>query len=927
MTYPESLILNDWRASFVTVAGVLLTLTSVGGAYAQPQVINSTPQGAPETRKPHENQADTDPVGVADPSARPSKGTKNDAAESPEIVVTGSHIRGAAPTGSPVNVIDRSEIERSGLGTAAQVLHALPQNFRGGINEEVREGPDYGTNAFGGSTINLRGLGANSTLVLLNGRRVPGGGLKGGFTDISLIPLSAIERIEVLPDGASAVYGSDAVAGVVNIVLKKNYEEIESRARYGSVTKGSLDDYQLSQSFGYDWGSGGILGNYEYHNRDALPASEVSRARTADMRRFGGDDHRFIYSNPGNILDPNSFLPAYAIPANQNGRSLTVNDLFAGKVNLGEPNFGSDLSAGQERHSVYMRIRQGLSADLDVSAEGLYSTRNFSSRHAPDVTTLTVLPSNPYFIDPFGLGYTLVSYNFYNEQAPRNSGRVTDALGMLTADYQIKLWEVRATAAYGLEKSRVTNYEVIDYEKLSVALENPDPRLAFNPFADGPGLSPGAMRQLLYNQFTKRKSQIWNANLTTDGPLADLPAGQIKLAAGADFRREKLRGLSESNTSISAVNIARNIYASFGEISVPLIAEAMNIPLIRTLDISLALRYDKYEHIGDTVNPKVGARMEVAEGLELRSSYGTSFRAPSLLDIDNSAPTIAVIMFPDPRSASGISQVLYLAGSNPDLNNEKSTTWTVGFDWRPLHSGRLAFNLTYFDILFKDRISSPAVSTALLGQEDRYPNAIVRNPTASELGLFCSHPRLIGNRSECREGRIAAILDLRLQNMSRTNVRGLDIGVSSNFPAFGGDLGVGLNASYIIDYRQQEAEGASTFELVNTLGNPVDLRLRGNAVWVWKGLSASAFINYQDSYVNDRKIPFERIDSWLTIDVQFAYRLGVSQAGIFNNTSLSLSVQNIFNAKPPFVNWEIGYDPANASALGRFVALEFRKQW
>lgn len=918
---------NRRRTSLAASAAILLGCAQESSLYAQiqPNTVEKRKQSA--SSKLLDASESNQLIEVKPPSTGATTDAARQPADAPEIVVTGSHIRGAAPTGSPMNIIDRSEIDHSGLGTAAQVLHMLPQNFRGGINEEVREGPDYGTNAFDGSVVNLRGLGANSTLTLLNGRRVPGGGLKGGFTDISMIPLSAIERMEILPDGASAIYGSDAVAGVVNIVLKKNYDEIESRVRYGTVTQGSLHDIQLSQSIGRDWGLGSLIVNYEYHHRDALPASEVSRTRTADMRRFGGGDHRFIYSNPGNILNPDTYMPEYGIPRNQNGISLAVENLVPGTFNLGEPNQGSDLTAKQDRHSAYAHINQNFFENLKMSTEVMYSTRHFLSRLPPSVTILEVPSSNPFIVDPFGAGYTLVSYNFENEQKRRNSGRVTDILGMITADYQLVSWEIRATAAYGREKSRSNAHELIDFDKLNSALANPNPQAAFNPFADGPGLPAEVMKDYIFSQLTKRKSQIWNANLIADGPMLALPAGELKMAAGLDFRRETLSGTSEFNADLSTIDTNRNIYASFAELSIPIIEEAMNITLVRTLDLSLAVRYDKYESIGDTVNPKVGAKLGVIEGLSLRSSYGTAFRAPNLLDTDDSFPTMAITIFPDPRSPSGNSQVLYLAGSNPNLSNEKSRTWTVGFDWQPIIFNRLIINMTYFDISFKDRISSPPISTALLGQEDQFPNSILRNPTSAELAPFCSHVRLEGNREQCREGRIAAIVDLRLQNMSRMNVRGIDFGASGSFPAIGGNATAGLNASYLIDFHQRQTDSTPASELLNTLGNPNKFRLRGSFIWSVGGVTASTFITYQDSYINNRKEIFDRIDNSFFADVQLAYRHIGTEKDLFRNTEISLSLQNIFNTKPPFVDWEIGYDPANASAISRFFAIEFRKQW
>ncbi|MEJ1965675.1 MAG: TonB-dependent receptor [Gammaproteobacteria bacterium] len=174
-----------------------------------------------------------------------------------EVVVTGTNIKGVAPAGSPVIVIDREAIRRSGYSSTEQLLQSLPQNTRSGAegataDAQLSTGAMAGVNTTNGSGVNLRGLGSVATLVLINGRRVAASS-SGTFTDVSLIPLDAIERVEVLTDGASAIYGADAVAGVVNFILRRDYEGAETSLRYGSTTEHGLDEYQLTQTLGTSW--------------------------------------------------------------------------------------------------------------------------------------------------------------------------------------------------------------------------------------------------------------------------------------------------------------------------------------------------------------------------------------------------------------------------------------------------------------------------------------------------------------------------------------------------------------------------------------------------------------------------------------------------------------------------------------------------
>ena len=217
----------------------------------------------------------------------PSGDSEKKIMELEEVVVTGTHIRGSQPVGSKVIVIDREDIERSGYGRVQDLLETLPQNFAS-ISEDF-SGPSNPTQ---GTEVQLRGLGSGTTLTLINGHRQPTGGTLSAFVDISSIPSSAIERIEILPDGASAIYGSDAIGGVVNIILRKDYEGAETWVRGGSA-EGDKDEVQLAQLLGHRWASGNALIGYQYTKQDSLRyGSRDYLATGGDQRRFGGSDWR-----------------------------------------------------------------------------------------------------------------------------------------------------------------------------------------------------------------------------------------------------------------------------------------------------------------------------------------------------------------------------------------------------------------------------------------------------------------------------------------------------------------------------------------------------------------------------------------------------------------------------------------------------------
>lgn len=240
-----------------------------------------------------------------------------------EIIVTGTNIRGIAPESSPVRTFNREDILNSGAATAQDFIQTLPLNFGGGSNATASFGlPNDDSSQFNsslGSSVNLRGLGSGSTLVLLNGRRLAPSSSIGDFVDISLIPASAIERVEVLSDGASAIYGADAIAGVVNFVLRDDYDGVEAAFRYGTVTDGDHDEYRASFTAGKNWETGNALVSYEYFSQDNLSAEDREFSQDAAL--------------------PNDLLP------------------------------------GQERHSVLASVRQELSPDFEVFGDLLYSER------------------------------------------------------------------------------------------------------------------------------------------------------------------------------------------------------------------------------------------------------------------------------------------------------------------------------------------------------------------------------------------------------------------------------------------------------------------------------------------------------------------------------------------------------------------------
>ena len=356
--------------SRILQAAFLVTTTALGSVLAAHSnaLAQSSDPGPPPT-----NATDgTEELKTADTATASSAAPTDGASELKPITVTGTHIRGARAAGAQLEIYTREDLDRSGYATVQDFIHTLPQNFQGGGGSEDASTGTLGTsNHFSGSSINLRGLGADSTLVLLNGRRMPNAGLEGNFIDISLLPQAAIERIEILPDGASALYGSDAIGGVVNFIMRKDYSGAETRLRYGRATESNTDEYRLSQAFGGTWSSGHAFISYEFYRRDFLTYGDRDYARSLDLRSQGGADYRYTLSSPGNILDLATFQPAYAIPSGQDGRNLTVDDLLPNQTNYQDRNPRGSLLPKQTRHSLFASEEQSITDNITIFADSL----------------------------------------------------------------------------------------------------------------------------------------------------------------------------------------------------------------------------------------------------------------------------------------------------------------------------------------------------------------------------------------------------------------------------------------------------------------------------------------------------------------------------------------------------------------------------
>jgi outer membrane receptor protein involved in Fe transport len=845
-----------------------------------------------------------------------------------EIVVTGSHIRGVETAGSKLIVIDRDQIDASGYGRVEDVLATVTQNFNR-ANAAVGDPGFFNLNH--GAEVQLRGLGVGTTLTLVNGQRQGASGWQGSFTDISTIPVSAIERIEILPEGTSALYGSDAIGGVVNIILRRNFEGIEARIR-GSATDSDATERSAALLVGHAGSRGNVLAGFQSNDSDALRCSARAYcAANADFRRFGGTDLRRFASNPGTILDPNTRAPVAAIPHGQDGTQLTAGQLIPGEANYTDNVTDRDILPKQTMRSAFVSASYKMTEKWELTADGRYSTRDFRFTYPVRPNDFLVPASNAF--NHLG-GPVLVAYDLSRDFGPVvDSGPTTNSFVSASVKGVLpKGWQINLAGAYAKASTEfVESNFALNYAAIDAALASSDPATALNIFGDGSHTNATALVALRGQNRTSDDLNVFTAastNVIANGPLFNGRAGAIRLAVGGEFRHEHSVG---TNIVENPEDRERLIRSGFFELAVPVVGPHEGSAADR-LDLSLAGRFDRYSDAGGTFNPKVGFSWRPSALVKLRGNWGTSFLAPPFFwsnpDQVGDAEIADVV---DPRSPTGYTRALLLYGPLPDLKAATSRSWNAGVDLTPPAIRNFSLSLTYFDIDYQGKIQPLTPDPQFfLTQEAQLASLITRNPTQAQIDAVCRRPPLYGGN--CNQP-IAVIIDGRFRNIASLKTRGVDAVLDYFFDTARGKVSTSLNGTYTIDQRQQITPAAPILDLVDTVGNPTSLRLVWNLSWSLRGWTVQSAVNYTGAYRDPGSVPARKVDSWTTVDVNIGYRVD-GGSGWLANTQFNLGINNALDQRPPFVNQFIlddsgtsGYDPANASLLGRQVSLQVVKRW
>lgn len=744
-----------------------------------------------------------------------------------EIVVTGTHIRGSRPS-SPIVTITQEDMRLAGHNTLGEVVRALPQNFAGGQNPGVVLGASAGgignQNSTGGSSLNLRGLGPDATLTLLNGARLPYDGFAQA-TDVSVIPVAAIERIEVLLDGASAIYGSDAVGGVTNIILKRDYRGAELAARYGAATDGGDAQTQYTGVAGRSWVSGGFLVTADVSNDTEVHVRQ--RDYLAHMPRQEA------------TVDPDT-----------------------------------------TQKGVLLSGHQALGSFAEVALDAFYTQRDQTLLQQGSLTTnfTSVKDSTVWGVSP--------------------SVHVT-----LAGD-----WSLRLHGSFGQN----------------------DAEVAVAGFSIATGAQTSASAAGYYN-----KGEA--GGVEAEGALFALPGGQARLSVGGGYRRSSFRtdNLVTGQTSVSGAS--RSDYG-YGEIHLPLVSEEQEIPLVRALSVSGALRHEKYNTFGETTTPKIGAIWSVTPSFDIKGSWGKSFKAPTLLQQYQ-----AQLLYLYSASAIGGAAVSAPAGStafrrfggNPDLDAEHAEVVTAGFVVRPSLLPGLSLEFSWFDIDYTDRVVLPVSPIGQALSNPAFAEFVSLNPTSAERDAAFAWAGLpVGTFSGNFAGaaydptRVIAVIDDFYTNVAAQTLRGIDLSARYAADAFGGRLSLNGNGSWITNSTRKLTILAPEISTAGAIYFPPKFKGRLGAAWSRSGLTLSSNVNYIGGVRNTNITPNPRGDSMTTLDVVVDYQM---QSAWVGNVGFNVAATNVFNERPPFLRpqfaYYVNYDSTNYSPLGRVVSATVSKRF
>jgi iron complex outermembrane receptor protein len=860
------------------------------------------------------------------------------------IEITGSNIRRTdTETVAPVEIITREDIQRTGKATVAEVLRSIPANSGGSFSETF-------SNSFapGASGISLRGLGQKATLVLINGRRTSGYGfaqnIQDTFVDLNSIPTSAVERIEILKDGASAIYGSDAIAGVVNIILRKDFRGLTAGADVGFFEGKS--DYRATVTGGFgDLGSDkfNVFGVLDYYKRDLVQLSDTEFGKTRDFRGTDGGRNFTSLQGAGTWTGvPGSAnanqRQAITDCAANGGTVLTSAQAVAQGLILSgsatdlpgntfcSKDFNSSFTAipSTDRVGLLLRGTAEFTPNIQGFAEFGYSqVKSEQKFQEPFFAGTTGLQQTPAGLRPFTYNVTFapgVAGNPLGTNA-RYSGVLRDfgtrdtdiksdtmrALGGLR--YNVWGWDAESAVTWSQNEVTATSLNRLNIAGTSAALgvttapQPPTPISTSSSYnLDRPGANSDAVRnQMRINFDRKATSELQAIDTRAFREIGQLPGGAIGLAVGAEYRKETLKDKPDPRAQGGQV-LGQGIVATDGSRDSTALFVETSLPLTKTLEAQLALRNDNYSDFGNALTPKAGLKFRPTSEWLFRFNWGKGFRAPTLPEITPSVATFFT-QVNDPFTAQTGVQISGVFAGNPNLEAEDSRSTTFGFVFEPTNNTNISFD--WYDIKWQNIVNADSFQ------------AIVNADSASRLGGGPGDPRVIRDLTNpiAVGGRTAfpvvTVLN-NYRNFSSQTTNGFDVDFRHRIPTSYGRFSTRLNTSYINSFKVEGTEYAdgNGFNTIPRWRGFISLDWEQGAYLVTgrvnyidsydQQLLGGSFFTNQDPRFQTGRYPI-RVPSYTTLDLFGRWNINAK-------LTVTASINNVTDEKPP-------YDPGFSSTF------------
>ena len=808
-----------------------------------------------------------------------------------EVVVTGSRIKRAVDDeATPVTVIDASDLQVSGYNSVADVLRNTTYNSFGSFRE--RSGTSFGQIAL----VDLRGLGAGRSAVLINGRRVPGNPFTGSSAvDLNSIPLTAIERIEILTDSASAVYGADAIGGVINFIMRDDYNGAEIQVGMTRPEAKGAEEEHIKALFGASSDRGKVIASFEFFERSAIFDGDRDYSAVQVNGTSFGDTVGI--SVGGNTGFPGNFSTAYPIgdcdPAVYAGIFTAPFGIPGEGCGFGYADISAQTGA-VERYSTFVDASFQLTDDITVYAENRYSRINSFGRYAPAVGFFFV--DETQRIDN-GLtpvaganGQPFFAFHRFVAHGPRDDNTSRDEFDMVVglegdlADGRIT-FDAFARHYYYSATEEGNTYIVQSILEDLAASGAYD---VLNPLSPANADAVLGSSATLTRDLDTRFNQV---GISFSGFAFDLPAGPVGWALGGEWAEEDYndnydRQREAGNVIGSAGNSAagdRSRKAVYGELLVP---------VIEGLEVGGALRWDDYNDFGSAITPSVNVRFNptAADWLVLRASYNEGFKAPDLTNLYSklSQSFNNVTDFPQCES-QGVDpvdcptfQVENFTGGNPDLQAENSEAFNIGAVVTPPFIDGLSVSVDYFEVDTTDRATSLSLAQLVrFAAEGNLPpgTEVVRGAPGPQGGL----------------GRLVSITNV-ITNAAVLDISGLDLRAQYNQDFDIGTVDARLEWSHFLTYDFQNSAAESVTDFMTEAGYP---RNRMNAVV--RLIRDSFTVNYAMNFIGKHGDgEFEDYNDYMTHDVTFEYRTPW-------NVDLTVGVVNYTDEKP-IIDAIGGYD-------------------